>query len=312
MKNTVVHIGVDVSKSTLDIFSPSRKNWQEANTPTGHRALLKKLKLMDASPHLVCEASGGYEKSFAAALHAADVAVSILNPRQVRDFARAQGRLAKTDRIDAGVLADFGAKMLPSRTLPPTDQQQELAELMHRRVQLVASRQVETNRLEKITLPVLRRQSQTLLRCLQRQIAQVEQWIGKLVKSNEELERKVNRLTQVQGVGKITALAVLAHLPELGTLTDQSAAALAGVAPFNRDSGQWRGQRHISGGRPALRRALYMSALVAAFKNPILSPFYRRLIAKGKPPKVALTALMRKLILLFPRLLKIPNLLLAN
>src|SRR5437870_8992216 len=159
MPNNVVHIGVDVSKAILDLFDPARhQHWREPNTPAGHRALLKKLRRLEASPHLVCEASGGYEQALVAALHAAGIAVSVLNPRQVRDFARAQGRLAKTDRIDAGVLAEFGAKMQPASTPAMPASEQELAELVRRREQLIATRQIEANRLEQITLPALRRQ----------------------------------------------------------------------------------------------------------------------------------------------------------
>ncbi len=185
--------------------------------------------------------------------------------------------------------------------------QSQLAELVTRRQQVLALRVAEHNRLEHLTHPDARREIQRHLSQLDRHLEQLAAWIAALVQAEPALAQKVARLCSVVGVGRLTAVVLLALLPELGTLNRRQAAALAGVAPFNRDSGPHRGRRQIGGGRPAARRALYMSALVAAFRHPQLQPFYQRLVAKGKAPKVALVAVMRKLIILLNRLLQEPT-----
>jgi transposase len=225
----------------------------------------------------------------------------------VRDFARAQNRLAKTDAIDALVLVDFGVAFHPGPTPRPSRAEIRLAELVARREDLKTMRQAEDNRLELLRDPAVIQLAKKHLRHLDTQLATLEKLIKNLVDSEPELRRKVARLTAVQGVGFITAITTLAFLPELGSLSKTTAAALAGVAPFNRDSGSFRGQRRIQAGRPLVRRALYMAALVASRYNPILKAFYERLRLKGKPPKVALIALMRKLVILFNSLLKHPS-----
>jgi transposase len=272
----------------------------------GHRALLRWLQGL-GSVHVVCEASGGYERPVVLTLQQAALAVSVVNPRQARDFARAQGRLAKTDRLDAAVLADYGRCLQPAVSAAPSAAQRQLAELVSRRQQVQQLRSAEHNRLEHITHPAVRRQVQRHRLGLDRQLEQLDAWITELVRAEPALAHKVARLCAVVGVGRITAVVLLATMPELGALNRRQAAALVGVAPFNRDSGPRRGHRLIGGGRSVARRALYMAALVAAFANPRFIVFYQRLIAAGKAPKVALVAVMRKLIILLNQLLKNPE-----
>jgi transposase len=309
MLPSLVYVGMDVAKATLDLHAPTSscpRSRQFANSPAGHRALVRWLQAL-GSVHVVCEASGGYERPIVTALQQKAVAVSVVNPRQVRDFARAQGRLAKTDQLDAHVLAEFGQRLQPAATPAPSAAQRQLAELVARRQQVQQLRSAEHNRLEHVTHPAVRRQVQRHLLGLDRQLEQLDAWLTELVQAEPSLGQKVARLCAVVGVGRITALVVLATMPELGTLNRRQAAALAGVAPFNRDSGPRRGHRLIGGGRAVARRALYMAALVAAFTNPRFQVFYQRLIAAGKAPKVALVAVMRKLIILLNQLLKNPE-----
>jgi transposase len=300
---------MDVAKATLDLSAPAASQAPSrrfANTAAGQRALVRWLRPL-GEVQVICEATGGYERAALAALRAAGLAVSVVNARQVRDFARAQGRLAKTDRLDAAVLAEFGRCLRPAVTVAPSAAQQQLAELVARRQQVLQLRTAEHNRLEHATHPAVRRQLQRHLVALARQLEQLEAWLDELVRAEESLAQKVARLCLVRGVGRITAVALLATLPELGTLNRRQAAALVGVAPFNRDSGPRRGHRMIAGGRAAARRALYMAGLVAAFTNARFKVFYQRLVAEGKPPKVALVAVMRKLIILLNHILRDPT-----
>jgi transposase len=309
MLSPIVYVGMDIAKATLDLYAPilpQPQSRQFANNATGHRALVRWLQKF-GMVHVVCEATGGYERGVVAALEPAAIAVSVVNPRRARDFARAQGRLAKTDQLDAQVLAEFGQRLQPAATPPPSAAQRQLADLVTRRQQVQQLRSAEHNRLEHTTHPAVRRQLQRHLVYLERQLEQLQSWITELVQAEPPLASKVARLSQVVGVGSITAVALLATLPELGTLNRRQAAALVGVAPLNRDSGPRRGHRLIGGGRPAARRALYMAALVAAFANPRFQVFYGRLLAAGKAPKVALVAVMRKLIILLNQLLKNPE-----
>jgi len=310
MLPSLVYVGMDVAKATLDLHASSPSSAQSrqfANRLAGHRALVRWLRTLGPA-HVVCEASGGYERSVVTALQQVPIAVSVVNPRPVRDFARAQGRLAKTDRLDAQVLAQFGQHLQPAATPALSAAQRQLAELVARRQQVQQLRNAEHNRLEHTTHPAVRRQLQRHLVGLDRQREQLEAWITELVQAEPSLAHKVARLCAVVGVGSITAVVLLATMPELGALNRRQAAALIGVAPFNRDSGPRRGHRLIGGGRSVARRALYMAALVAAFANPRFQAFYQRLIAAGKAPKVALVAVMRKLIILLNQLLKNPEL----
>ncbi len=309
MSSPLVYVGMDVAKATLDLCavgSAQAQHRQLPNDAKGHRALLRWLRPF-GQVQVVCEATGGYERAAVVALQQAAIPVSVVNPRQARDFARAQGRLAKTDRIDARVLAEFGQRLQPSATAVASLAQRQLAELVARRQQVQQLRTAEHNRLEHTVHPALRRQVRRHLLGLDRQLEQLQTWIRELVQSEPLLSQKVARLCQVGGVGHITAVALLASMPELGTLNRRQAAALAGVAPLNRDSGPRRGHRLIGGGRANARRALYMAGLVAAFSNPRFKVFYHRLLAAGKAPKVALVAVMRKLIILLNHLLKTPE-----
>lgn len=247
-----------------------------------------------------------------AALQQAGLPVSVLNPARVRHFARAQGQRAKTDRLDAVVLCAYGQALQPAPTPARTELEQQLTELVRRRAQLLDALVAQRQQAEGLTLPTLRRQAQSLIRRLERDLAQIQGALAQLQTQSDPLNQRVERLASIVGVGTLTALGVLAELPELGTLNRRQVAALAGLAPHPRESGQWQGQRSIGGGRAAVRRTLYMAALVAARTNRHLKAFYQRLRLAGKPAKVALTAVMRKLIVLMNQLLKNPDFALSN
>jgi transposase len=307
---TTIHTGLDIAKLNLQLHCAGRIH-DLPNTAVGHRRLLK---LLAAQPgvHVVCEATGGYEREVVAALHAAKVAVSVLNPARVRHFARATGQRAKTDAIDATVLSAYGQALQPKATAPRTEQEQQLAELIRRRVQVLEILVAQRQQAERLTVLALRRQAQSLVRRLERDVAQIENQLRELRTQVTALDERVQKLEAITGVGTLTAMGVLAELPELGTLNRRQAAALAGLAPHPRESGQWHGRRTIGGGRAPVRRALYMAALVAARSNRQLKVFYQRLRAAGKPAKVALTAVMRKLIVLMNHILKNPDFALQN
>ena len=308
--SSILYVGLDVAKSSLQLHLQGRFHLL-ANDPKGHAQLLKLLRPFPQA-QVVCEATGGYEQPVVRTLHAATVAVSIVEAGRVRHFARAQGQRAKTDPIDAAVLSAFGTALQPNPTAPPTAQQQQLAELSTRRRQLIQTRVAESNRAEHYTDPLCRRQARQCLRLLDKQIAACDQAILQLIAQDADLAHKAKRLDAIPGVGPVVAATVLATMPELGTLSHTAAAALAGLAPYNRDSGNHQGARHIGGGRYAVRSALYMAAMCAIRYDRILKAFYLRLRAAGKKPLVALTACMRKLIVLMNRLLKNENFQLAN
>jgi transposase len=307
---TTIHAGLDIAKLNLQLHLAGRLH-DLPNTAAGHRRL-RTLLATQPGAHVVCEATGGYERDVVAALQEAQVPVSVLNPARIRHFARATGQRAKTDHIDAAVLSAYGQALDPKPTAPRTEQEQHLTELIRRRVQVLEILVAQRQQAERLTLPALRRQAQSLIRRLERDLKQIEEQLKELRAQAATLDERVQRLEAITGVGSLTALAVLAELPELGTLNRRQAAALAGLAPHPRESGQWHGRRSIGGGRAPVRRALYMAALVAARSNRQLKEFYQRLRAVGKPAKVALTAVMRKLIVLMNQVLKNPNFALAN
>lgn len=307
---TTIHAGLDIAKSSLQLHLAGERH-DLPNTAAGHRRLCKLLAAHPGS-HVICEATGGYEREVVAALHAAAIPVSVLNPARVRHFARATGQRAKTDRIDAALLAAYGQALQPKATPPRTAPEQQLGELVRRRAQILELLVMQRQQAERLELPALRRQAQSLVRRLEADLAQVEVFLQRLRDQTRTLDERIQRLEAITGVGAITALAVLAELPELGTLNRGQAGALAGLAPHPRQSGQWDGRRTIGGGRPAVRRALYMAALVAARCNRPLKAFYERLRLAGKPAKVALTAVMRKLLVLMNHTLKNPNFILQN
>jgi transposase len=309
-KITPVYAGLDIAKASLQLHLQG-KSFDLANSASGYSQLLKRLAAIPGV-HVICEATGGYERAVAAALHAAAVPVSVLNPARVRQFARASGQLAKTDPIDAAMLTAFGQAFTPEPTPPRTVTEIKMSALVARRAQLLELHVAERQRANTCVEPALRKLFTAWLTQMEKQIAKVEALIEQLLAEHTPLASRVQRLDEITGVGRITAVTVLATIPELGQLNRRQAAALAGLCPYNRDSGQWAGKRCISGGRAEVRRALYMAALSASRSNHLLNPFYDRLIAAGKPGKVALTAVMRKLIVLMNHLLKNPNFALAH
>lgn len=307
---TPIYVGLDIAKASLQLHLQN-KSYALPNSKAGHHQLMRRLAALPGA-HVICEATGGYERSVVAALHCAGIPVSVINPARVRNFANAAGQQAKTDPIDAAVLAAFGRAFNPIPTPQRTALEIKLAALVARRSQLIELRVAETQRSETSTEPALRKLFTSWLTQIARQITKVEALIQALLKENSLLNAQVQRLDDITGVGLLTAITVIAEIPELGQLNRGQAAALAGLAPYNRDSGKWAGQRSIRGGRAALRCGLYMAALSASRSNHLLKPFYDRLIAVGKPAKVALTAVMRKLIVLMNHLLKNPNFSLAK
>jgi transposase len=294
MEQPVV-IGVDVSKATLAIaVYPSGDAWTSETTTIEIERLVARLQTH--RPQLiVMEATAGYELPLAAACAAVSLPVAIVNPRQVRAFARAVGRTAKTDAIDAAVLALFGARVPPTPRAVVDAETQALAGLVARRRQLLEMLGAERQRLAQAppTGPITR-DLRHHIRWLERRVSDVDNEIGTVVQESAIWRVQEDLLRSVPGIGPTTARTLLAELPELGRLDRRAIAALVGVAPFNCDSGQFRGRRHIWGGRASVRASLYMAALVASRHNPVLAAFYQRLRDLGKPAKVALVAVMRK------------------
>jgi transposase len=297
-------IGIDVAKHALDVYLARQDRCLTVkNSTAGFKELLDALPTA-GSCLVVIEATGGYQSRVVGALVAAGHRVAVVNPRQVRDFARSLGILAKTDRLDARVIARFGEHARPRTVEVSSEKQAELRELVTRRRQLVELRTAEQNRLETTLTKVVRKNVRHLLEQLDKQIRQLEEAIGQLVENEPELSSKAALLKTVPGVGPVTVTSLLVDLPELGRLDRQQVAALVGVAPFNRDSGKFHGRRRISGGRSAVRSVLYMAALTARRSNPLIRAFAQRLEAAGKPIKVVLTACMRKLLVILNSMLK--------
>lgn len=312
---TTLYAGIDIAKATLQL-SLGGVAQNLGNDPKGHACILKRLSAAEAAQpgsqiHVILEATGGYEAALVKALHAAGRTLSVIQPSRVRHFANAKCKHAKSDPIDAEVLAAFGEAIQPPATPPQSAAQMHLAELVGRRAQLVETRTAELNRAAHYTDKVLRRQSRGLLALLERQIAQCDRAIAAQIAVDQTMTTRAARVQQVPGIGPVVAAVLQAQMPELGTLSDGEAAALAGLAPYNRDSGPWKGTRRIRGGRASVRCALYMAALSAVRHDPILREFYTRLCKAGKKPLVALTAAMRKLVVLLNRMLQKPNFILA-
>jgi transposase len=304
MKKEKVYVGIDVAKAHLDV-AWEQTSWRVSNDAAGHRELVKRLeKTSAASIQVICEASGGYERALLLALERGGIDFSLVQASRVRQYARACGLLAKTDAIDAQLLARLGQAIAPppSKALPAA--QRELRELEDHRRHLVRLLVAQQNRRAQLSNKTLLSFNTRLTVQLRKQIAQIEVLLNASIEQNKELSAKARKLTSIVGVGPRTATLLLAQMPELGQLNRREAAALAGLAPFNRDSGSLQGKRAIFGGRRAVRCGLYMAALVAARRNPILAPFYQRLRRAGKPPKLALTAIMRKLLIALNSALK--------
>lgn len=310
MNPDVVHLGVDVSKDTLDVRLLT-ESLSLPNSASGLRKLLARIAKHPSPVHVICEATGGYEHLLAEELHRAGVTLSVVNARLVRAFARSKNLLAKTDRIDAALLALYGAVMRPAATPKPDPTTQRLALLVTQRDSLVATRAGYKTRLLQVKDTWLCSQIKRCILHLSKEITKLEELMRKVADASTELADKSARLEQMVGIGWRSALCLCAQMPELGRLNRQQAAALAGLAPFNRDSGKKRGQRCISGGRAPVRRTLYLACLSAVRTNPALKSFYQRLRTAGKPPKVALSACARKLIVLLNAALKNPQMSLA-
>lgn len=302
------YLGIDVSKLHLDLSHPAPAK-RLANT---QKAILPWLKSLPPETMLVCEASGGYEALLVSLAHTLRRSIILLNARQVRDFARAQNRLAKTDRIDAGLIAEFAQTFQPEALLLPDPLQEQLAALVKHRSHLLTQITQNNNLTQTLSDKNLLRLIAKTVAFLHKQVARLEALMEANIAASPDLLAKVNRLQQIQGIGLLSATSLVALMPELGSLSDTQAAALAGVAPFNHDSGQFRGQRHIFGGRSQVRSVLYMAALVASRHNPVLRALYLRLLTRGKAKKLALTALMRKLIVLANQLIKDPDFVLVS
>ena len=302
-KPPTVYAGLDIAKATLHLHLQNTHHVLDHN-PAGCAALLEKVRAVPGV-QVICEATGGYEKGLVAVRHAADQPVSVLNPALVRHFALAQGQRAKNDPLDSAVLTDYGSALRPEPTPATEPARDELRALVQWRDQL-KEQLARTRQSGEHGQPAwVGRQQKKLVAHLEKQMAAVEKEGQKALARAPQIQEQVEQLEPLDAVGRITALSVLSHLPELGTLNRQEAAALAGLAPWVRQSGPWEGQRHIGGGRGAVRRALYMSAVVLArMKETTLGKFYAHLRAAGKPAKVALTAVMRKLLLQMNRVLK--------
>lgn len=296
-------VGIDVSKARLDwAVHDHTERGEVPNDEAGCRALLQRLRAF--KPRLiVIEATGGLETLIVSSLAAASLPVAVVNPRQVRDFAKATGRLAKSDTLDAQVLAHFGEAIKPPVRALKDEDTQALSALMMRRRQLVEMLTAEKNRLASAH-PKLRHDVQVHIRWLEKRLQGVDQDLSRALKASPVWCEKAEILTSAKGVGPVLTVTLLAALPELGTLNRHQIAALVGTCPFNRDSGTMRGKRTIFGGRAEVRSVLHMATLTATRCNPPIKAFYDRLIKAGKKPKVALTACMRKFITILNAMLK--------
>ena len=292
-------MGIDVAKAELVIAArPSGDRWSVANDEHGIKTLVDRLT-RETPALIVLEATGGYEMLCVAALAAAALPVVVVNPRQVRDFAKATGQLAKTDRIDAALLALFAERVHPAvRPIADADAQ-ELDALLTRRRQLLDMLQAERNRLGQVFgrgKPLVKKSLKQHIAFLERELRLADTDLGAMVRASPAWRERDDLLQSVPGVGRVLSLTMLAELPELGRLSRREIAKLVGVAPFSRDSGTQRGRRFVQGGRAAVRAVLYMGALVATRRNTVIRAFYLRLLAAGKPKKLALVACMRKLL----------------
>ena len=303
MEQHSIYVGIDVAKASVDVaIRPGGDRCEVSNDQAGIAALVVQMRQLNPVS-LVMEASGGLELPLVAALAAASLPVVVVNPRQVRDFAKATGRLAKTDSLDAAVLAHFAEALRPPlRPLRDADTQ-VLNSLVARRQQVVTMLVAERNRLSSAAMTV-RPSIEAHIAWLKQELDDLNQNLRQTLRQSPVWREKDDLLRSVPGIGNQISLTLLAYLPELGTLNRRQIAALVGVAPFNRDSGTLRGRRTVWGGRARVRTALYMGAMVASRFNPVIRDFYQRLLSAGKPKKLALTACMRKLLIILNSMLK--------
>ena len=297
-------VGIDVAKDRLDVhYRPSGEAFAVARTGEGVADLAERLRV--AGPHLiVLEATGGFEQVVAAQLAGAGLPLAVVNPRQIRDFARATGRLAKTDRVDAAVIAHFAQAVRPPLRPLPDEQARLLGELVTRRRQVIEMMTAESNRARQIETKRLKKRIERHRSTLQAELTEIDRELDETIRGTPIWRERENLLKSVPGIGDVVARTLIAELPELGTLDRRKIAALAGVAPFSRDSGTMRGKRMIWGGRSQVRGALYMAALVGSRFNPTIAAYYQRLLAAGKSKKLALTACMRKLLVILNAILR--------
>lgn len=311
MINEVVYLGIDVAKAELVISPLSGVKPSVANTTRSIRPFLRSIQALGQPVVLCCEASGGYEKRLIELALEMEVPVALLNPKRVRDFARSEGLLAKTDQIDARTIAQFAAEKKPSALERPPEWLKELQDLVVRRENLKVMRTSESNRLDPEPSKAVVRSIRRVLKMIDTEIARISRQIEDLVESHDFLSEASKKLQQVKAIGPVTAQTLLASVPELGRLSDKKITGLVGLAPYCDDSGTRKGRRYIQGGRALARNSLYMAALVASRRNPILSEFYNRLKMNGKPSKLALTAVMRKILVLANRIMADPDFKLA-
>jgi transposase len=305
----VTFIGLDISKARLDVHT-SGKHREDKNTPEGHTSLIKHLRSLHR-PRVVCEATGGYETAIVTALLAAGIEVCVVQPARVRHFADAKGWLAKNDRIDARLLAAFGENIRPRLEVPASPESIHLREMLDYR--RITGEQISelSNRLE-LASGYLKEGLETRIAALKADLKRVEKDLAAQIAAHPDLAAKAKRMTQLKGVGPVLAATVLAYLPELGQIEDRMIASLVGVAPHPKDSGTSKFRRRVAGGRGQVRNVLYMAAIAGARSNPILKAFYNRLkIEKGKPHKVAIVAVMRKMLTVLNKLLANPKFSLA-
>ncbi len=303
MSTVPIFVGIDIAKDRLDVaVRPTGDRWAVPNDNAGITTVVTRLRALRPAL-VVLEATGGLEIPLTGALAAAGLPVVVVNPRQVRDFAKATGKLAKTDALDAAVLAQFAEAVRPALRPLPDAATQALGALLARRRQLIEMRTAEQNRLGSAPPPV-RTRIRAHLTWLERELAHLDEELGRAIRESPVWREREDLLQSTPGVGPVLARTLLASLPELGTLNRKQIAALVGVAPLNRDSGTLRGRRTVWGGRGPVRAALYMSALVATRWNPVIRTFYQRLCAAGKAKKVALTACMHKLLLILNAMVK--------
>lgn len=300
----IITVGIDVSKDRLDVaVRPSGEALVVARDAAGLERLARRLR--ELSPDIVAlEASGGFETIVTATLAAAELPVVVVNPAQIRAFAKAIGQRAKTDPIDADVIAHFAAATRPEPRPLPDKATRLLADLMARRRQIVEMIGAERQRERRVTVPRLRKSIARLLKALEKELTSLDDDIDDAVRSSPAWRDKEDLLASVPGIGPVIARTLLAELPELGRLGRRQIAALAGLAPFTRQSGQWRGRSFIGGGRPVVRTALFLGAMVAMRHNPVLKIFFARLVAAGKPKMVALIAVARKLLTILNAILR--------
>lgn len=307
-KGHTMNIGIDISKDHLDIaWLPAlQPAIRLPNNDQGHQKLCA-LFTNQQPQRILMEATGGYERPLVAALLNAHLPVVVINPRQARDFAKATGQLAKTDAIDAAVLARFAQDVKPSIRPLPDEKALELQDMVARYRQLVDLRTAEMNRRKKAIYVRVQKSIDVIIETINQQLQDIDEQLNELIQSTPAWQAKVDLLKTMKGVGDQTARMLVAQLPELGQLNRQQIARLVGVAPVNRDSGRWRGQRSIAGGRSCVRSMLYMPALSAVRANPRLRTFYKRLVDAGKPKKLALIAAMRKLLVTLNAMMRDQN-----